>query len=105
MEIDQLTVTSISLTFRTNTFLRESDDLVPLDTPHIVFLRSVTATERHSLAYDRKLSNVFTIREHFYAPYDLNFDENNTFAIPLTADSLSNLRPLSLVLRAPNHHS
>ena len=41
MEIDQLTVTSISLTFWTNTFLHESDDLVPLDTPIIVFLDSV----------------------------------------------------------------
>ena len=43
MEIDQLTVTSISLTFWTKTFLHESDDLVPLVTPIIVFLDSVTA--------------------------------------------------------------
>ena len=32
MEIDQLTVASISLTFRTKTFLHESDDLVSSDT-------------------------------------------------------------------------
>ena len=38
MEIDQLTVTPISLTFRMKTFLHESDDLVPLDTPIIVLL-------------------------------------------------------------------
>ena len=44
MEIDQLTVTSITLTLRTKTFLHESDDLVPLDTPIIVFLDSVTVT-------------------------------------------------------------
>ena len=50
MEIDQLTVTSISLTLRTKTFLCESDDLVPLDTPIIVFLDSVTVTESHSLS-------------------------------------------------------
>ena len=46
MEIDQLTATSISLTFRTKTFLHESDDLEPLDTPHIVFFDSVTVTVR-----------------------------------------------------------
>ena len=49
MEIDQLTVTSISLTLQMKTFLHESDDLVPLDTPITVFLDSVTVTERHSL--------------------------------------------------------
>ena len=49
MEIDQLTATSISLTLRTKTFLRESDDLVPLGTPIIVFFDSVTATESHTL--------------------------------------------------------
>ena len=49
MEIDQLTVTSISLTFQTKTFLRETDDLVPLDTPIIVFFDNVTATESQSL--------------------------------------------------------
>ena len=49
MEIDQLTATSISLTLRAKTFLRESDDLVPLGTPIIVFFDSVTVTERHSL--------------------------------------------------------
>ena len=49
METDQLTVTSIFLTLRTKTFLHESDDLVPLDTPIIVFLDSVTVTERQSL--------------------------------------------------------
>ena len=42
MEIDQLTVTTISLTLRTKAFLYESDDVVPLDTPIIVFLDSVT---------------------------------------------------------------
>ena len=30
------------------TFLHESDDLVPLDTPIIVLLDSVTVMERHS---------------------------------------------------------
>ena len=49
MEIDQLTATSIALTPRTKTFLNESDDLVPLGTPIIVFFDSVTATESHSL--------------------------------------------------------
>ena len=49
METDQLTVTSIFLALRTKTFLHESDDLVPLDTPIIVFLDSVTVTERQSL--------------------------------------------------------
>ena len=49
MEIDQLTVTSISLTLRTKTFLYESEDLVPLDTPIVVFLDSVTVTESESL--------------------------------------------------------
>ena len=44
METDQLTVTSIFLTLRTKTFLHESDD-----TPIIVFLDSVTVTERQSL--------------------------------------------------------
>ena len=39
MEIDQLTATSITLTLWAKTFLRESDDLVPLGTPIIVFLR------------------------------------------------------------------
>ena len=34
MEIDQLTATSISFTFRTKASLYESDDLVSLDTPH-----------------------------------------------------------------------
>ena len=52
MEIDQLTVTSISLTFRMKTSPHESDDLVPLDTPIIVFLDSVTVIERHTLSYD-----------------------------------------------------
>ena len=37
MEIDQLTVTSISLTLRTKTFLHETKCLVPLDTPHHSF--------------------------------------------------------------------
>ena len=61
MEIDQLAVTSISLTLRTKTFLYESDDLVPLETPIIVFLDSVIVTERHSLgrAYQR-------LKYHFY---------------------------------------
>ena len=36
MEIEQLILTSISLTLRTQTFLYESDDIVPLDTPIIV---------------------------------------------------------------------
>ena len=49
MEIDQLTVTSISLTLRTKTFLYESEDLVPLDTPIVVFLDSVTVTESETL--------------------------------------------------------
>ena len=44
MEIDQLTVTSISLTLRTKTFLCKSDDLVPLGTPIIAFFDSVTVT-------------------------------------------------------------
>ena len=42
MEIDQLAATPISLTFRMKAFLHESDDFVPLDTPIIVFLGSVT---------------------------------------------------------------
>ena len=33
MEIDQLTVTPISLTFRMKAFLHESDDFVPLGEP------------------------------------------------------------------------
>ena len=37
MEIDQLTATLISLTFRTKAFLDESDDFVSLDTPHHSF--------------------------------------------------------------------
>ena len=49
MEIDQLTVTSISLTLRTKTSLCESDNLVPLDTPIIVLLDSVTVTQTRSL--------------------------------------------------------
>ena len=40
MEIDQLTATSISLTFRTKAFLDESEYLVFLDTPS-VDIRSV----------------------------------------------------------------
>ena len=48
MEIDQLTISPISLTFRTKAFLHESDDFVPLDTPIIVFLDSVTVMENHS---------------------------------------------------------
>ena len=39
MEIDQLTVTPISLTFRMKASLHESDDFVPLGTPVIVFPR------------------------------------------------------------------
>ena len=46
MEIDQLTVTPISLTFRMKAFLH--DDFVPLGTPIIVFLDSVTVMENHS---------------------------------------------------------
>ena len=69
MEIDQLTVTPISLTFRMKAFLHESDDLMPLDTHSsiIVSLRGVTVTERHTLAYHRmdELSNVSTIHEYF----------------------------------------
>ena len=57
MKIDQLTVTSISRIFRTKAFLHESDDLVPLDTPIIVFLDSVTVTERHTLVQsDQRLT-------------------------------------------------
>ena len=48
MEIDQLTVTPISLTFRMKAFLHESDDFVPLGTPIIVFLDSLTVMENHS---------------------------------------------------------
>ena len=56
MEIDQLTVTSISLTLWTKAFLHESDDLVPLDTPIIVFLDSVTLMEtRYSLVPKRSI--------------------------------------------------
>ena len=39
MEIDQLAATPISLTFRTKAFLDEFEDLVSLDTPHIIFPR------------------------------------------------------------------
>ena len=35
-------------------FLHESDDFVPLGTPAIVFLDSVTVMENHSLRYDIK---------------------------------------------------
>ena len=39
MEIDQLAATPISPTFQTKAFFDESEDLVSLDTPHIVFPR------------------------------------------------------------------
>ena len=54
MEIDQLTVMPISLTFRMKVLLHESGDFVPLDIPIIVFLDSVTVMENHTLPYDLK---------------------------------------------------
>ena len=39
MEIDQLATALISLTFGTKTFFDESEDLISLDPPHIVFPR------------------------------------------------------------------
>ena len=54
MEIDQLTVMPISLTFRMKVLLHESGDFVPLDIPIIVFLDSVTVMENHTLPYDFK---------------------------------------------------
>ena len=41
------------------TFLHESDDLVPLDTPIIVFLDSVTVTESHSLVRSHQRLNCY----------------------------------------------
>ena len=78
MEIDQLTVTSISLTLRTNTFLYESDDLVPLDTPIIVFLDCVTVTKRHSRTISSTIEVSFlhvVITPRFNIEYNLDVDE------------------------------
>ena len=73
MEIDQLTVTSTSLTFRTKVFLDESDNLLSLDTIHIVFLCSMIVTESHSLSWGLigDLHSVLTLGEYFRLNKDL----------------------------------
>ena len=45
MEIDQLAAALISLTFGTKAFVDESEDLMSLDTPIIVFLDGIIKTE------------------------------------------------------------
>ena len=52
MEIDQLATALISLTFGTKAFFDESEDLMSLDPPNIVFLDGIVETESHSLRYD-----------------------------------------------------
>ena len=48
MEIDQLVTELVFLTFGTKAFLDESEDLMSLDTPIIVFLGGIIKTESHS---------------------------------------------------------
>ena len=48
MEIDQLETALISLTFGTKAFFDESEDLMSLDPPIIVFLDGIVDTESHS---------------------------------------------------------
>ena len=48
MEIDQLATALISLTFGTKAFFDESEDLISLDPPIIVFLDDIVETESHS---------------------------------------------------------
>ena len=49
MEIDQLAIALISLSFGTKAFFDESEDLISLDPPNIVFFDDIVETERHSL--------------------------------------------------------
>ena len=48
VEIDQLATALISLTFGTKAFFDESEDLISLDLPIIVFLDDIVETESHS---------------------------------------------------------
>ena len=52
MEIDQLATALISLTFGTKAFFDESEDLMSLDAPIIVFLDGIIETGRVTLPYD-----------------------------------------------------
>ena len=58
MEIDQLATALISLTFGTKTFFDESEDLISLDPPNIVFLDDIVETERHSLVRSHRRMTV-----------------------------------------------
>ena len=86
-----LAATPISLTFRTKAFLDESEDLVSLDTPHIVFPRwhhrdgescsraissTKTVTSLRSLNISRfvnKESDLGFVRTYIYHPVDRGF--------------------------------
>ena len=70
-QFSQLTATSISLTLWTNTFLNESDDSV---SPITVFLRSIIATQRDSIA-SREASwktPIWIVRPQSYVIANLN---------------------------------
>ena len=58
MEIDQLTTELIFLTFGTKAFLDESEDLMSLDTPIIVFLDGIIETEIHSFVRSHRRMTV-----------------------------------------------
>ena len=54
MEIDQLATELISLTFGTKAFFDESEDLMSLDPPIIVFLDGIVETESYSTVRSRR---------------------------------------------------
>ena len=54
MEIDQLATALISLTFGMKAFFDESEDLMSLDSPIIVFLDGIVETESHPPVRSRR---------------------------------------------------
>ena len=54
MKIDQLATALISLTFETKAFFDESEDLMSLDPPIIVFLDGIVETESYSTVRSRR---------------------------------------------------
>ena len=91
MEIDQLAAMPISLTFRTKAFVDESEDLVSLDTPHMVFpllhhrdgksfsraissMRRVTSLRSVNISrFVNKESDLDFVRTSIYHPVDRGF--------------------------------
>ena len=108
MGIDQLAATPISLIFRTKAFLDESEDLMSLDTHHIVFPRwhhRDGESFSRTISSTKRVTSLRSVNISRFVNKETDLDFVRTYMYhPVDRGSLLSLGSLSLASRVSNYH-